>query len=86
MSSLTAAKQKAATERQLPALPAQYTNPMQLMMQLFIQRKSWDEHLADKSKSELQIRQTFLGQEAYFSSTPLDKLNPSMYEYFMSMN
>jgi hypothetical protein len=83
MSMLTAAKEKAEAERLLPALPAEYTSPMQMMVQSFMQRKSWEGRLA---KNEFQIRQTFLGQEAYYSSTPLDKLKPSTYEYPMLRN
>jgi hypothetical protein len=79
MRQLAAMKEKAAAERLLPTLPAQYTNPMQLMMQLFAQRQSWDEN---KTKRQLQIRQTFLGQEAHYSSTPLHDLKPSKQAYF----
>jgi hypothetical protein len=80
LSEIIDAKQKAAAERLLPTLPAQYLDPMQLTMQLFMQRRSWDEQLADKSKINVQIRQTYLGQETHYSSTPLDKLKPSKYE------
>jgi hypothetical protein len=69
---MEAAKQKAKDERLLPRIPMTFMSPMIMMGQLFAQRQAWD-----KGQDELQIRQTFIGAEVYYSSTPLSSLKPS---------
>jgi hypothetical protein len=71
---LEAAKQKAKDERLLPRVPMTFMSPMIAMAQLFAQRRAWDEGQNDELH---QIRQTFIGAELYYSSTPLSSLKPS---------
>lgn len=68
------AKATADIEHGGPAIPMQYINPHSVYSSLKIQREQFDRRIRDK---ELQIRQTFVGNEPKFSTTPLEKLKPS---------
>lgn len=67
------AKAKAQEERLLPRLPMTFSPPFVLMANLIAQRMQWDKR---KSDGKPYTRQTFLGNEIYFSSTPLSSLKP----------
>ncbi|KIM24285.1 hypothetical protein M408DRAFT_76061 [Serendipita vermifera MAFF 305830] len=76
------AKRKAKEEKSLPAFPLEYSSPFSLIMAAHIQRKNWGDRLllsekpSGESDENYLIRNTFVGQEATFSSTPLDQLAP----------
>jgi hypothetical protein len=72
---IEAAKQKAKEERLLPCIPMTFMSPTIAMMQLIAQRYALDEGQDDELEG--QIRQTFIGAELYYSSTPLIALKPS---------
>jgi hypothetical protein len=74
---MAAAKQKAKDEQLLPRIPMTFMSPMTLMAQLFAQRHAWDKGQDKPQECEVQIRQTFIGAEVYYSSTPLNSLKPS---------
>jgi hypothetical protein len=68
------AKQKVEEERLLPSIPMSFIPPMILTAQVYAERMRWDKRQQEK---KVFTRQTFLGGETYFSSTPLSSLKPS---------
>jgi hypothetical protein len=71
------AKTKAQEERLLPRLPMTFTPPLVLMENLIALRMKWDKRQSDWEYT----RQTYLGNDIYFSSTPLSSLKPGKSEY-----
>jgi hypothetical protein len=72
---IEAAKQKAKDERLLPCIPMSFISPMITMAQLFAQRQEFDRRVQNNELHHL--RQTFIGAEVCYSSTPLSSLKPS---------
>lgn len=72
---MAAVKQKAKDEQLLPRIPMTFMSPMIAMVQLFAQRHAWDNK--DEDDDKLDVRQTFIGADVYYSSTPLSSLKPS---------
>jgi hypothetical protein len=70
---LEAAKQQVKDEQLLPRIPMTFTPPLVLKVNLIAQRMQWDKIQRDRGS---YTRQTYLGNEIYFSSTPLSSLKP----------
>ena len=67
------AKQRTEEERLLPSVPMTFVSPMILREQMYTHRMERDKIQQD---ARMENRQTFVGDETYFSSTPLRSLKP----------